>query len=70
MLHGRVLYPPSHGAHLQEIDTTRAERVPGIVSLLREDGFVGVIGEREDIVEYAIAMIRARWSEDRNLPED
>ena len=70
MLYGGVLYPPSHGAQLQEIDTSRAERVPGVVSLLHEGDLVAVIGEREEIVEYALGAIRARWHEDRDLPSD
>jgi isoquinoline 1-oxidoreductase len=70
MLYGRVLYPPSHGASLRELDTARAKRVLGLVSLIQEDDFVGVIGEREDIVDYALDAIRARWDEVPDLPSD
>ena len=70
MLYGRVLYPPSHGARLRELDTARAKRVLGLVSLIQEDDFVGVIGEREDIVDYALGAIRARWDEVPDLPSD
>jgi len=70
MLHGKVLRPPSYGARLQRIDSTQAERVSGVVMVVREDNFVGVIGEREDTAESALERIRARWQEDRELPSD
>ena len=70
MLYGRVLRPPSYGARLQQIDSTRAERVPGVVMLVREGDFVGAVGDREDTAEYALAAIRARWEEIRDLPSD
>jgi isoquinoline 1-oxidoreductase len=70
MLHGKVLRPPSYGARLQQIDSTQAERVAGVVMVVREDNFAGVIGEREDVAESALERIRARWQEDRELPSD
>jgi isoquinoline 1-oxidoreductase len=70
MLHGKVLRAPSYGARLQRIDSTQAERIAGVVMVVREDDFVGVIGEREDTAESALGRIRARWQEDRELPSD
>ena len=70
MLYGKVLRPPSYGARLLHLDTTRAERVPGVLMVVAEDDFVGVIGEREDIADYALAAIGARWDEAENLSSD
>ena len=70
MLHGKVLRPPSYGARLQQVNVTQAERVAGVVMVVQEDGFVGVVGDREDTVEVALERIRARWEEDRDLPSD
>ena len=70
MLYGKVLRPPSYGARLLHLDTTRAERVPGVLKVVVEDDFVGVIGEREDIADYALSAIRARWDEAENLSSD
>ena len=70
MLYGKVLRPPSYGARLRDVDGTRAEQVPGIVMLVREDDFVGVVGEREDTADYALEAIRARWEERGDLPSD
>lgn len=70
MLHGKILRPPSYGATLQQIDTARAERIAGVVSIVQEGDFIGVIAEREDIAEYAIETIRARWEESRDTASD
>jgi nicotinate dehydrogenase subunit B len=70
MLFGKVLRPPSYGAHLQQVESTRAERVPGFVKLVREDDFVGVISEREDMAVYALESIRARWQEKEDSSSD
>jgi nicotinate dehydrogenase subunit B len=73
MLYGKVLRPPSYGARLlppHHLDTTRAERVPGVLMVVTEDDFVGVIGEREDIADYALAVIGARWNEVESLSSD
>ena len=70
MLYGKVLRPPSYGAQLLQIDSTRAERVPGLIMLVSEEEFVGVICEREDVAEYALDAIRARWQEGGELPSD
>ena len=70
MLHGKVLRPPSYGARLQQVDSARAEQVPGLVKLVREDDFVGVISEREDMAAYALEAIRARWQEGEDSSSD
>ncbi len=70
MLHGKVLRPPSYGARLQQIDTAGAELMPGLVMVVQEDDFVGVLCEREDTAESALQAMRARWREDRELSSD
>ncbi len=70
MLYGKILRPPSYGAKLRQIDTTRAERVSGVVSVVQDGDFVGVVAEREDVAEYAVEAIRARWAESRDTASD
>jgi isoquinoline 1-oxidoreductase len=70
MLYGKVLRPPSNGSTLDRVDTTRAERVPGVVQLMHENDFVGVVAEREDIAEYAVSIIRARWNDGAEQASD
>ena len=47
MVHGRVVPPPGPGAKLVSLDTDRAQRMPGVLKILRDGNFVAVIAERE-----------------------
>jgi nicotinate dehydrogenase subunit B len=63
MLYGAVLHPPSFGARLVSMDAGEAEELPGVVAVVREDEFVGVVGERQDIAQRARDSIKATWEE-------
>ena len=70
MLHGRVLRPPSRGAVLRSVDDTAARNVPGVVAVVRDGSFVGVVAEREENALRALAALRAAagWEEHDSLP--
>ncbi|MCX8250665.1 MAG: molybdopterin-dependent oxidoreductase [Dehalococcoidia bacterium] len=70
MLYGKILRPPSYGAKLVQVDTARAEQVSGVVSVVKDGDFVGVVADREDAAEYAVEAIRARWDENRDTVSD
>jgi CO/xanthine dehydrogenase Mo-binding subunit len=71
MLHGRVVRPPSYRARLQAIDVEAVRALPGVVTVVREGSFLGVIAEREEqAIAAAQALARsARWSERSDLPD-
>ena len=54
MLHGRVLRPPSPGAVLLSIDDAKARALDGVVAVVRDGSFVGVLAEREEIAVKAL----------------
>jgi nicotinate dehydrogenase subunit B len=60
MLHARIVRPPAHGATLKSVDTTAAERIPG-VKVFRQSDFVAVLHERRDVAESARSLIRAQF---------
>ncbi len=71
MLHGRVLRPPSYAATLAGLDDGPVRTMPGVVAVVRDGSFVGVVAQRE---EQAIAardalLLAARWSEHATLPD-
>jgi CO/xanthine dehydrogenase Mo-binding subunit len=72
MLHGRVLRPPSRGAVLLSVDDTAAARVPGVVAVVRDGSFLGVLAEREENALRALAALRAAsvWQEQDSLPAE
>ena len=56
MLHGRPIHPPSLGARLASLDTDALAARPGVLDVVRDGSFVGILAARE---EDAIAA--ARW---------
>jgi hypothetical protein len=72
ILHGRVLRPPSPGARLESLDESKARAMPGVVELVRDGSFVGVLANREEIALAAIERLRggARWTESETLPDE
>ena len=70
MLHGRVVRPPSRGAVLASVDEAAARRVPGVVAVVRDGSFLGVVAEREENVLRALAALRSGcvWKEEDSLP--
>jgi CO/xanthine dehydrogenase Mo-binding subunit len=71
MLHGRVIRPPSYRARLQAVDIESVRALPGVVTVVREGSFLGVVAEREEqAIKAAQALARsARWSEQADLPD-
>lgn len=71
LLHGRVLRPPRPGARLQELDSGRVERCAGLVALVRDGSFVGVVCSREADADTALAALAgaARWEGGLALPD-
>ena len=48
MLHGRVVRPPRYGSTLESADEAAAKAMPGVVAVVRDGSFLGVIAEREE----------------------
>jgi nicotinate dehydrogenase subunit B len=71
MVHARVVRPPSYGATLLEIDTAAVEKMPGVLKVVRDGSFLGVIAEREFAAIEAMRALAAaaRWQETAKLPD-
>ncbi len=71
MLHGRVLHPPSRDARLTAVDVDALAALPGVVKVVRDGSFLGVIAETEWAALNALARAEASatW-EHRALPPD
>ncbi|UVO31768.1 molybdopterin-dependent oxidoreductase [Bradyrhizobium arachidis] len=72
MLHGRVMRPEISGAKLVALDEEAAHAVPGLVAIVRDGSFAGVVSETEDSVEVALKALRkgAKWSDGAPLPDE
>jgi CO/xanthine dehydrogenase Mo-binding subunit len=71
MLHGRVVRPPSYGARLEAVDVAAVKAMHGVVAVVRDGSFLGVIAEREEqAIKAREALIKhATWSAGAELPE-
>src|SRR6201987_1863128 len=69
MLHGRVVRPPAIGAQLQSVDEASVQGIPGIVRVVREGNFLGIVAENEWAAIKASQQIKATWSAWEGLPE-
>ena len=72
MLHARVLRPPSPGATLSALDDTEAKQMPGVVAVVRDGTFAGVVAETEDAARAAVTRLgrSATWQQGEPLPDE
>jgi CO/xanthine dehydrogenase Mo-binding subunit len=69
MLHGRVVRPPAMGASLESVDESSVKDIPGLVKVVREKNFLGVVAETEWAAIKASRQLQAKWSSWEGLPE-
>jgi len=71
MLHGRVVRPPAYGAKLETVDTAAVKAMHGVVAVVRDGSFLGVVAEREEqAIKAREALIKsATWTPGPELPE-
>jgi nicotinate dehydrogenase subunit B len=70
MVHARVVRPPSAGARLAGFDSAAVDKLPGVLKLVRDGSFVGVLAQREYQAVRAAAVLATRlsWEETASLP--
>jgi len=64
-LHARILRPPTHGAILQTVDTSAAEKAAG-VRVVRDRDIIAVLHAHRDEAGKALALVKAAWSSSPN----
>ena len=71
MVHGRVVRPPRYGASLDGVDDVAVRALPGVLAVVRDGSFLGVVAEREEqaIKARAALMGAARWSGGTEMPD-
>jgi CO/xanthine dehydrogenase Mo-binding subunit len=71
MLYGRVARPPSPGAQLRHADLGAVRALPGVVSVVCDGRFLGVVAEQEYTAVQALKRLQAAasWHEAATLPD-
>ena len=69
MLHGRTVRPARSIARLLSVDESSVEDIPGIVKIVKEDHFVGIVATTEWSAIRASQALKVVWSDpDTKLP--
>ena len=69
MLHGRVVRPPAIGAKLESVDENSIKDVPGIVKVVRDGDFLGVVAANKWAAIRGARDLKATWSKAETLPD-
>jgi CO/xanthine dehydrogenase Mo-binding subunit len=71
MLHGRVVRPPRYGSTLESVDDASVSKMPGVIKVVRDGSFLGVVAEREEqAVKAREALAKAaKWKLGPELPD-
>ncbi len=62
MLYGAVVRPSSVDATFESADTSEAEKMPGVVKIVKEKDFVGVVANSYIEAENAKQRIKVNWT--------
>ena len=71
LCYGRVVRPPARGATLTDLDQAAALALPGVLAVVRDGSFLGVVAEREEVALRAADRLRegAVWGRRPTLPD-
>jgi isoquinoline 1-oxidoreductase beta subunit len=67
MLYGAVVRPSRIGSVYLGADTSKAEAMPGVVKIVKQDDFVGVVANSLIEAENAKTAIQAEWESNQTL---
>ncbi len=70
MLHGRPVRPPAVGATLQGVDESSIAGMPGVVKVVTQKNYVGVVAEKPWQAIQAAARLKVSWSAGTGLPNN
>ncbi|OHV81903.1 molybdopterin cofactor-binding domain-containing protein [Ensifer sp. LCM 4579] len=72
MVHARIVRPPKRGMRLSDLDTSRIDDMPGVIRVVRDGNYLGVIAEGEFQAIQAMQALQraAQWEGGASLPSD
>jgi len=71
MAHGRIVRPPRPGSRLDSVDEATVRAMPGVIAVVRDGSFLGIVAEREEhAIKARQALIKsAKWTLGPELPD-
>jgi len=70
MLFGHLVRPPTYASKLLSVNLTAAQKMPGVIKVVRNGSFLGVIAQREEQALAAANALNtsAKWQVEKKLP--
>jgi nicotinate dehydrogenase subunit B len=70
MVHARVVRPPRHGARLINVDASAAEKMAGVIKVVRNGSYLAVVAEKEFQAIRAMRSLQtaSQWDLGPDLP--
>jgi nicotinate dehydrogenase subunit B len=68
MVHGRVVRPPEVGATLASVDESSISNLPGVIKIVRQNNFLGVVCDKPWQAIQAARALKASWTPGSGLP--
>jgi CO/xanthine dehydrogenase Mo-binding subunit len=69
MYHGRVVRPPAMGATIVSVDEHSVAGIPGIVKVVRQENFLGIVATNEWAAIKAAQQLSVKWTGWSGLPD-
>ena len=70
MVFGHLVRPPTYAAKLLSVNMDMAQTMPGVVKVVRNGSFLGVIAQREEqaLAAAQVLSASAKWDVEKKLP--
>ncbi|CAN1564010.1 Aldehyde oxidase/xanthine dehydrogenase, molybdopterin binding [Burkholderiaceae bacterium] len=70
MVFGHLVRPPTYAAKLLSVNMDMAQTMPGVVKVVRNGSFLGVIAQREEqaLAAAQVLSTSAKWDVEKKLP--
>ncbi|MGE5374822.1 MAG: molybdopterin cofactor-binding domain-containing protein [Bacteroidota bacterium] len=69
MVHARLVRPPSSAASLIAMDESSVKDIPGLIQVVQQGNFIGVVAEREEQAIQAAKQLKVQWQETAVYPQ-
>jgi len=70
MVYGAVLYSPYFNGKLKSADTDEAKTMNGVITILQDKEWIGVVADTRPNAEKALAKVKAVWDYNSNYNTD
>ncbi|MGE5641585.1 MAG: xanthine dehydrogenase family protein molybdopterin-binding subunit, partial [Byssovorax cruenta] len=68
MVHARLVRPPSSRAKLVAINESSVKDISGLIKVIQQGNFIGVVAEREEQAIQAAKQLKVQWQETEAYP--